>query len=206
MKLMSLCSAAVLCAVVSSGAAAAGGETATVDFHGLLVNSGCTFESGSQSKSVDLGVMTVSKINESSSKSEVKTFDLEIGTCKLVESASTASGGDAGSLPVNLVDLKFTDAYYGSSSTSGALTGRQTQANDGTESNVKIVVQYKGSGGEFANVDFSGGSATVKLEDTYVLSTTSDKTLNFQAWMEKGSTDAIAGNVYGQMTVTFEYK
>ena len=176
--------------------------TATVNFHGKLVASGCTFESDSQNKNVDLGYYAADLINEGNESTHRK-FDLKIGSCKLTDTAASDSPEE---LPIELVQLTFQDEYRGAGYSGTALAGRMTQASSGTL-NTEIHVKL---GDELV---FDGGKEELKLSEVktsggLVLNTvgSSGATLNFEAWMKKESNaSAQAGDVYGQMTITLTY-
>lgn len=188
--------------IASNVVAAEASPSATVNFHGKLVAAGCTFESDSQNKEVDLGYYPVDIIN-AGNESIHRTFDLKIGSCKLTATAASSSPTD---LPIELVKLTFTDTYRGDYSGT-ALAGRKTQQDSGTL-NTEIHVKLGNN-----ELEFTGGTEELTLAEvntngglTLNNDESSGATLNFEAWMKKeSSTGAQAGDVYGQMTVKLTY-
>lgn len=188
----------LLCSALAAGSAtAAEGDTATVQFHGQLVAAACKFDTGSENKSVDLGVHTVNYLNTAGNKTPKTDFSLNITGCTILDN-QTAATPTASGVPVNLVKLNFKDSYYNESGLTGALVGRQSALSGGELSHVGIHVSIK----DESELNFSNGAVTKDLSDVIDSNKT---TLNFKAWMEKTDSDALAGDVYGEMTVEFEY-
>lgn len=202
MRTSTLFSALFLSAVMASNVMAAG-TTATVNFHGKLVAAGCTFETSSQNKEVDLGYYPADLIN-GGGESTHRTFQLQIGTCKLTEDAASTSPEI---LPIELVKLTFKDAFRGSGYTGTALAGRKTNADSG-DLNTEIHVKLGRT-----ELQFEGGTEELKLSEvnangglTLDTVSTQGATLSFEAWMDKaGETVPAAGDVYGRMTVELTY-
>ena len=187
----------LLCSALAAGSAtAAEGDTATVQFHGQLVAAACKFDTGSENKSVDLGVHTVNYLN-TGNQTPKTDFSLNITGCTILDN-QTAATPTASGVPVNLVKLNFKDSYYNESGLTGALVGRKSASSGGELSNVGIHVSIK----DELELDFSSGAVTKNLSDVIDSNKT---TLNFKAWMGKTHSDAPAGDVYGEMTVEFEY-
>lgn len=188
----------LLCSALAAGSAMAeSSETATVQFHGQLVAAACKFDAASQNRSVDLGVHTVNYLNTEGNQTPKTNFSLVITGCSIVDNQTAATPTVEG-VPVNLVKLNFKDSYYNKSGLTGALVGRKSASSGDELSNVGIHVSIK----DESELEFSNGAVTKDLSEVIDSNKT---TLNFKAWMEKTDSYAEAGDVYGEMTVEFEY-
>lgn len=182
----------------SAVAQAAASNTHTVDFTGLIYESGCQIDNNNSDKTVDLGAASASFLKTSTNKTSEKNFSIKITGCKLL---SDSTSYEAGAIPLELVQLTFEDTKASASGSRDvkALTAVQATA-DSQSAQVGIHVKINAT-----ELTFDSGRTKAKLSDVGI-TPGEDATVPFTAWFQGiNGQDPVAGNFMGQMTIGFEY-
>lgn len=180
----------------SAVAQAAASDTHTVNFTGLIYESGCQIDNDNQT--VDLGAASASFLKTPTNKTSKKNFNIKITGCKLL---SDSTSYEAGAIPLELVQLTFEDTKARATGPrdNKALTAVQATA-DTQSAQVGIHVKIKET-----ELTFNTGRTKAKLSDVGVDAGTGT-TVPFTAWFQGiDGQDPVAGNFKGQMTIGFEY-
>ena len=182
----------------SAVAQAAASDTHTVDFTGLIYESGCQIDNDNSNKTVDLGAASASFLKTSTNKTSEKNFNIKITGCKLL---SDSTSYEAGAIPLELVQLTFEDTKASASGSKdpNALTAVKADA-EGESAQVGIHVKINTT-----ELNFNSGRTKAKLSDVGITPGV-DATVPFTAWFQGiNGQDPVAGNFKGQMTIGFEY-
>lgn len=180
----------------SAVAQAVASDTHTVNFTGLIYESGCQIDNDNQT--VDLGAASASFLKTPTNKTSVKNFNIKITGCKLL---SDSTSYEAGAIPLELVQLTFEDTKARATGPrdNKALTAVQATA-DTQSAQVGIHVKINET-----ELTFNTGRTKAKLSDVGVDAGTGT-TVPFTAWFQGiDGQDPVAGNFKGQMTIGFEY-
>lgn len=180
----------------SAVAQAAASDTHTVNFTGLIYESGCQIDNDNQT--VDLGAASASFLKTPTNKTSEKNFNIKITGCKLL---SDSTSYEAGAIPLELVQLTFEDTKARATGPrdNKALTAVQATA-DTQSAQVGIHVKINET-----ELTFNTGRTKAKLSDVGVDAGTGT-TVPFTAWFQGiDGQDPVAGNFKGQMTIGFEY-
>lgn len=186
----------------SAVAQAAASDTHTVDFTGLIYESGCQIDNDISDKTVDLGAASASFLKTSTNKTSEKNFSIKITGCKLL---SDSTRYEAGAIPLELVQLTFEDTKASASGSRDekALTAVQATA-DSQSAQVGIHVKINAT-----ELTFDSGRTKAKLSDVGITpgeDAETGTTVPFKAWFQGiDGQDPVAGNFKGQMTIGFEY-
>lgn len=186
----------------SAVAQAAASDTHTVDFTGLIYESGCQIDNDISDKTVDLGAASASFLKTSTNKTSEKNFSIKITGCKLLNDSTRY---EAGAIPLELVQLTFEDTKASASGSRDekALTAVQATA-DGQSAQVGIHVKINAT-----ELTFDSGRTKAKLSDVGITpgeDAETGTTVPFKAWFQGiDGQDPVAGNFKGQMTIGFEY-
>lgn len=179
----------------SAVAQAAASDTHTVNFTGLIYESGCQIDNDNQT--VDLGAASASFLKTPTNKTSEKNFNIKITGCKLL---SDSTSYEAGAIPLELVQLTFEDTKARATGPrdNKALTAVQATA-DTQSAQVGIHVKINET-----ELTFNTGRTKAKLSDVGVDAGTGT-TVPFTAWFQGiDGQDPVAGNFKGQMTIGFE--
>lgn len=180
----------------SAVAQAAASDTHTVNFTGLIYESGCQIDNDNQT--VDLGAASASFLKTPTNKTSEKNFNIKITGCKLL---SDSTSYEASAIPLELVQLTFEDTKARATGPrdNKALTAVQATA-DTQSAQVGIHVKINET-----ELTFNTGRTKAKLSDVGVDAGTGT-TVPFTAWFQGiDGQDPVAGNFKGQMTIGFEY-
>lgn len=180
----------------SAVAQAAASDTHTVNFTGLIYESGCQIDNDNQT--VDLGAASASFLKTPTNKTSAKNFNIKITGCKLL---SDSTSYEAAAIPLELVQLTFEDTKARATGPrdNKALTAVQATA-DTQSAQVGIHVKINET-----ELTFNTGRTKAKLSDVGVDAGTGT-TVPFTAWFQGiNGQDPVAGNFKGQMTIGFEY-
>lgn len=184
----------------SAVAQAAASDTHTVNFTGLIYESGCQIDNDNQT--VDLGAASASFLKTSTNKTSEKNFSIKITGCKLLNDSTRY---EAGAIPLELVQLTFEDTKASAlgSRDEKALTAVQATA-DTQSAQVGIHVKINAT-----ELTFNSGRTKAKLSDVGITpgeDAETGTTVPFTAWFQGiDGQDPVAGNFKGQMTIGFEY-
>ena len=184
----------------SAVAQAAASDTHTVDFTGLIYESGCQIDNDNQT--VDLGAASASFLKTPTNTTSPKSFSIKITGCKLL---SGSTSYEAGAIPLELVQLTFVDTKASASGSRDeeALTAVQATA-DTRSAQVGIHVKINTT-----ELTFNNGRTKAKLSDVHItpgVDAGAGTTVPFTAWFQGiNGQDPVAGNFKGQMTIGFEY-
>ena len=180
----------------SAVAQAAASNTHTVNFTGLIYESGCQIDNDNQT--VDLGAASASFLKTSTKKTSEKNFNINITGCKLLSSSTSY---EAGAIPLELVQLTFEDTMASASGPrdNKALTAVQATA-ESQSAQVGIHVKIKET-----ELIFNTGRTKAKLSAVGV-DAGAGTIVPFTAWFQGiNGQDPVAGKFKGQMTIGFEY-
>lgn len=180
----------------SAVAQAAASDTHTVNFTGLIYESGCQIDNDNQT--VDLGAASASFLKTPTNKTSEKNFNIKITGCKLL---SDSTSYEASAIPLELVQLTFEDTKARATGPrdNKALTAVQATA-DTQSAQVGIHVKINET-----ELTFNTGRTKAKLSDVGVDAGTGT-TVPFTAWFQGIDGQVpVAGNFKGQMTIGFEY-
>lgn len=186
----------------SAVAQAAASDTHTVDFTGLIYESGCQIDNSISDKTVDLGAASASFLKTSTNKTSEKNFSIKITGCKLLNDSTRY---EAGAIPLELVQLTFEDTKASASGSRdvNALTAVQA-TNDSQSAQVGIHVKINAT-----ELTFDSGRTKAKLSAVGITpgkDAETGTTVPFKAWFQGiDGQDPVAGNFKGQMTIGFEY-
>lgn len=186
----------------SAVAQAAASDTHTVDFTGLIYQSGCQIDNGGSDKTVELGAASASFLKTPTKKTSEKSFSIKITGCKLL---SGSTSYEAGAIPLELVQLTFEDTKASASGSRDekALTAVQATA-DTQSAQVGIHVKINKT-----ELTFDNGRTKAKLSDVDItpgVDAEAGTIVPFTAWFQGiDGKDPVAGNFKGQMTIGFEY-
>lgn len=186
----------------SAVAQAAASDTHTVDFTGLIYESGCQIDNAGSDQTVELGAASASFLKTPGNKTSEKSFSIKITGCKLL---SRSTSYEAGAIPLELVQLTFKDEHMSvtGSRDEEALTAVQSD-NTGASAQVGIHINLNQR-----KLPFNSGSSKAKLSEYSITPGESAEvgtTVPFTAWFQGiNGKDPVAGNFKGQMTIGFEY-
>lgn len=185
----------------SAVAQAAASDTHTVNFTGLIYESGCQIDNDNQT--VDLGAASASFLKTPTNRTSEKNFNIKITGCKLL---SDSTRYEAGAIPLELVQLTFEDTKARATGPrdNKALTAVQAtdQSVQATDQSAQVGIHVKINTTELT---FDNGRTKAKLSDVGVDAGTGT-TVPFTAWFQGiDGQDPVAGNFKGQMTIGFEY-
>lgn len=184
----------------SAVAQAAASDTHTVNFTGLIYESGCQIDNDNQT--VDLGAASASFLKTPTNKTSEKNFNIKITGCKLL---SDSTSYEAGAIPLELVQLTFEDTKARATGPrdNKALTAVQATA-DTQSAQVGIHVKINET-----ELTFNTGRTKAKLSDVGITpggDAGAGTIVPFTAWFQGiDGQDPVAGNFKGQMTIGFEY-
>lgn len=180
----------------SAVAQAAASDTHTVNFTGLIYESGCQIDNDNQT--VDLGAASASFLKTPTNKTSEKNFNIKITGCKLLRDSTSY---EAGAIPLELVQLTFEDTKARATGPRDNKALTAVQANADTQS-AQVGIHVKINEAELT---FNTGRTKAKLSDVGVDAGTGT-TVPFTAWFQGiDGQDPVAGNFKGQMTIGFEY-
>ena len=186
----------------SAVAQAAASDTHTVDFTGIIYESGCQIDSDNSDKTVDLGAASASFLKTSTNKTSEKDFSIKITGCKLLNDSSSY---ESGAIPLELVQLTFEDTKTSASGSRDDKALTAVKATADTES-AQVGIHVKINATELT---FNNGRAATKLSDVGITpgeDAVNGTTVPFKAWFQGiDGQDPVAGNFKGQMTIGFEY-
>lgn len=188
----------------SAVAQAAASDTHTVNFTGLIYESGCQIDNDNQT--VDLGAASASFLKTSTNKTSEKNFSIKITGCKLLNDSTRY---EAGAIPLELVQLTFEDTKARATGPrdNKALTAVQATA-DTQSAQVGIHVKIN-TAKNTTELTFDRGRTKAKLSDVGITpgeDAETGTTVPFTAWFQGiNGQDPVAGNFKGQMTIGFEY-
>lgn len=122
----------------SAVAQPAASDTHTVDFTGLIYESGCQIDNAGSDQTVELGAASASFLKTPGNKTNEKSFSIKITGCKLL---SGSTSYEAGAIPLELVQLTFKDEHMSvtGSRDEEALTAVQSD-NTGASAQVGIHI------------------------------------------------------------------
>lgn len=190
----------------SAVAQTAASDTHTVDFTGLIYESGCQIDNDGSDKTVELGAASASFLKTPTNKTSEKSFSIKITGCKLL---SGSTSYEAGAIPLELVQLTFEDTKASASGSRDeeALTAVQATA-DTQSAQVGIHVKIN-TAENTAELTFDRGRTKAKLSDVGITpggDAGAGTIVPFTAWFQGiDGQDPVAGNFKGQMTIGFEY-
>lgn len=187
----------------SAVAQAAASDTHTVDFTGLIYESGCQIDNDNSAKTVDLGAASASFLKTSTNKTSEKKFNIKITGCKLLRDSTSY---EAGAIPLELVQLTFEDTMASASGSRDVKALTAVKATVDTQSaQVGIHVKINNK----IELTFDSGRTKAKLSDVGItpgVDAGTGTTVPFTAWFQGiDGKDPVAGNFKGQMTIGFEY-
>ncbi len=186
----------------SAVAQAAASDTHTVDFTGLIYQSGCQIDNDGSVTTVELGAASASFLKTPTNKTSEKSFSIKITGCKLL---SGSTSYEAGAIPLELVQLTFVDTKASASGLKdpNALTAVKADA-EGESAQVGIHIKLNQK-----DLTFNSGSSKAKLSEYSItpgVDAGAGTIVPFTAWFQGiNGRDPVAGNFKGQMTIGFEY-
>lgn len=184
----------------SAVAQAAASDTHTVNFTGLIYESGCRIDNDNQT--VDLGAASASFLKTPTNKTSEKNFNIKITGCKLL---SDSTSYEAGAIPLELVQLTFEDTKASATGPGDNKPLTAVQATADTQS-AQVGIHVKINETELT---FDSGRTKAKLSDVDItpgVDAGAGTIVPFTAWFQGiDGQDPVAGNFKGQMTIGFEY-